>query len=156
MRCSQRARGLKTAFATVGAKLPGDFKIKAAKLRGVASNGMLCSAAELQLGEDDDGIMELPADTPVGADLREALALDDLTVELDLTPNRGDCLSIAGIAREVGVLNSCAVTAADAPPVPPEVDDTFPVALTAGHGCPRYVGRVIRDINPQANSPAGW
>lgn len=84
--------GLKIPFAMIGAELPGDFKIKKAKLRGVESNGMLCSQAELQIGEGNDGLMELPVDAPVGQDIREYLGLDDASIEVDLTPNRGDCL----------------------------------------------------------------
>lgn len=85
--------GLKIPFAMIGAQLPGDFKIKKAKLRGVESNGMLCSETELQVGGDDSGLMELAADAPVGTDLREYLGLDDVSIEIGLTPNRGDCLS---------------------------------------------------------------
>jgi len=91
--------GLKIPFAMIGAKLPGDFKIKKAKLRGVESNGMLCSQTELQVGDDDSGLMELAADAPVGRDFRDYLGLDDATIEIGLTPNRGDCLSLAGLAR---------------------------------------------------------
>ena len=91
--------GLKTALATVGAQLPGDLKIKAAKLRGVESAGMLCSAKELGLSEVSEGIIELPADASVGADLREYLALDDTVLELAVTPNRGDAMSMRGVAR---------------------------------------------------------
>jgi len=102
--------GIKIPFATIGAELPGDFKIKKAKLRGVESFGMLCSQVELQLGDDDSGLWELPADAPVGVNLREYLKFDDQLIEVDLTPNRGDCLSIRGLAREVGVLNRAAVS----------------------------------------------
>ena len=97
--------GIKVPFATVGAKLPGDFKIKKAKLRGVESFGMLCAQTELQLGDENDGLWELPADATVGSDLIDYLELNDNIIEVDLTPNRGDCLSIRGLAREVGVLN---------------------------------------------------
>ena len=145
--------GLITAFARVGAVLPEDFRIRKAKLRGVESHGMLCSAAELGLGDDHDGIIELdPALTP-GADLRAALALDDVTVELNLTPNRGDCLSIRGLAREVGVLNDRAVAEPEHAAVPASIDDTFPVSLEAPAGCPRFLGRVIRGIDIRAASP---
>jgi len=145
--------GLKSPFARVGAVLPGNFKIKKAKLRGVESRGMLCSAAELGLGDDHDGILELAGGLSAGTDLRAALALDDVTVELNLTPNRGDCLSMRGLAREVGVLNNVAVHAAAAPPVPAAVDDTFAVSLEDPEGCPRYLGRVIRGIDISAASP---
>jgi len=103
--------GLKVAVATVGAVLPGDFKIKKAKLRGQPSFGMLCSESEMGMAESAEGIIELPADAVPGTCIREFLGLDDVTIEVDLTPNRADCLSIAGIAREVGVLNNIAVTA---------------------------------------------
>ena len=93
--------GMKSAFARVGATLPGDLEIKKAKLRGVESHGMLCSAAELGLGEEADGIMDLDAGAAAGADLSTALALDDVSIDIDLTPNRGDCLSVLGVAREV-------------------------------------------------------
>src|SRR5690606_37110156 len=96
--------GLKIPFAMIGAKLPGDFKIKEAKLRGVESNGMLCSEAELLIGSDDSGLMELSEDASVGGDLRGYWGLDDACIEIGLTPNRGDCLSLAGLAREVGAI----------------------------------------------------
>jgi len=102
--------GLKVAVATVGAVLPGNFKIKKAKLRGVPSFGMLCSESEIGLSDSSDGIMELAQDAPVGTCLREYLDLDDVTIDVDLTANRGDCLGIKGLAREVGVLNSKEVT----------------------------------------------
>mgnify|MGYP001822217482 FL=1 len=145
--------GLITAYARVGAVLPGDFKIKQAKLRGVESNGMLCSAAELGIGDDHDGIVELTASDRVGDDLRAVLELDDVTVDLDLTPNRGDCLSVRGLAREVGVLNNLPVAGATADPVTAVVDDKFPIELANPEGCPRYLGRVIRGVNVAAATP---
>lgn len=146
--------GLRVPTATIGAVLPGDFRIKKSKLRGVESFGMLCSAKELGLAETSEGLLELALDAPVGRDLRDYLQLDDVTFELGLTPNRGDCLSIAGIAREVGVVNRCAVTAPHIDAVAAGSADTFPVSVTAPADCPRYVGRVIRGINPQATTPA--
>ncbi|WP_444921692.1 phenylalanine--tRNA ligase subunit beta [Microbulbifer sp. CnH-101-G] len=145
--------GIKIPFALVGAKLPGDFKIKKAKLRGVESFGMLCAQTELELGEDNDGIWELPEDAPTGAGLREYLQLDDETIEVDLTPNRSDCLGVAGIAREVGVLNRCAVQGPEVAPVPQQIDESLPVSLLAEAACPRYVGRVIRNIDIKAVTP---
>ena len=145
--------GLVTAFARVGAVLPENFKIKKAKLRQVESNGMLCSGAELGIGEDADGIMELAADLPLGQDLVQALNLDDVVVDLDLTPNRGDCLGLRGIAREVGVLTNAPVTEPEIAPVAAQHEATFEVELVAPEGCPRYLGRIIRDINPSAQSP---
>ncbi|WP_444884300.1 phenylalanine--tRNA ligase subunit beta [Microbulbifer sp. PSTR4-B] len=145
--------GIKIPFALVGAKLPGDFKIKKAKLRGVESFGMLCAQTELELGEDNDGIWELPEDAPTGTDLREYLQLDDETIEVDLTPNRSDCLGVAGIAREVGVLNRCAVQGPEVATVPQQIDESLPVSLLAEAACPRYVGRVIRNIDIKAVTP---
>ncbi|MFB3106423.1 MAG: YtpR family tRNA-binding protein, partial [Pseudomonadales bacterium] len=121
--------GLVSAFARIGAVLPGNFKIKKAKLRDVESHGMLCSAAELGLGEDEDGILDLADDLEPGVDLREALLLDDLIIDLDLTPNRGDCLSVRGLAREVGVLNNQPVKGPDVVAVEASHDFTFPVDL---------------------------
>ena len=139
--------GIKVPFAVVGAKLPGDFKIKKAKLRGVESFGMLCSQTELQLGEDDSGLWELPVDAPVGADLSEYLDLNDNIIEVDLTPNRGDCLSIRGLAREVGVLNQEAVIQQSCAPVAATIADKVKVTLEAPDACARYVGRVIRGLD---------
>ena len=148
--------GLVTAFAQVGAVLPGNFKIKKAKLRGVESFGMLCSAQELGLGDDADGIVEL--EYPVGSDLAGIagadLPLDDLTVDVDLTPNRGDCLSLKGLAREVGVLNNLEVTYPQIAPVPAVTERTFPVTLEAVEQCPRYLGRVIEGVDLSQPSPS--
>lgn len=145
--------GMLGAFARVGAVLPGDFEIKPAKLRGVESQGMLCSAAELGLGDDHSGILELDCRDRIGDDLRQALSLDDVMVDLDLTPNRGDCLSVRGLAREVGVLNNIAVASGEVEPVAPVVEDTFSVEIEDRDGCPRYLGRVIRGIDPTSSSP---
>jgi phenylalanyl-tRNA synthetase beta chain len=145
--------GIKVPFATVGAKLPGDFKIKKAKLRGVESFGMLCAQTELELGDDDDGLWELPADAPVGSDLIEYLDLDDNLIDVDLTPNRGDCLSIRGLAREVGVLNKAEVTEQSCAPVPATISDAVKVTLDAPNACARYVGRVIRGLNLSQPTP---
>ncbi len=145
--------GLKAPFATVGAILPGDFHIRPAKLRGVESAGMLCAEKELGISDADDGLWELPADAPVGMDLRDYLGLDDTVIEVDLTPNRGDCLSIKGLAREVGVLCNHKVGEPAMGPVAAVVDDTFPIALEAGERCPRYAGRVIRNVDGSRASP---
>jgi phenylalanyl-tRNA synthetase beta chain len=139
--------GIKVPFATVGAKLPGDFKIKKAKLRGVESFGMLCAQTELQLGDDDDGLWELPVDATVGSDLIDYLELNDNIIEVDLTPNRGDCLSIRGLAREVGVLNKAAVTGQACAPVAATIEDRISITLEAPEACARYVGRVIRNLD---------
>ena len=145
--------GLKIPFAMIGAELPGDFKIKKAKLRGVESNGMLCSQAELQIGEGNDGLMELPADAPVGQDIREYLGLDDASIEVDLTPNRGDCLSLAGLAREVGALYAAPVTRPVVMTVPAVHEEVRSVEVLAPAACPRYLGRVIRNVDLSKPTP---
>jgi len=145
--------GIKIPFALVGAKLPGDFKIKKAKLRGEASMGMLCAQAELECGDDSDGIWELPLDAPVGSCLREYLNLEDKVIEVDLTPNRSDCLSMQGIARDVGVLNRVPLTPPQIETVAADNKETVEVSLEAGAACPRYMGRVIRGIDLSKPSP---
>jgi len=147
------AEGMKVPVATVGACLPGDVKIKKAKLRGVESSGMICSAKELGLAESSDGILPLPGDAPVGEDLRVWMALDDQCIEVDLTPDRGDCLSVAGIAREVAVINRTPLRAPTIPPVEPSHDGGLDVHLMAPAACPRYVCRVIRNIDPSVATP---
>lgn len=146
-------KGLKVAVATVGAVLPGDFTIKAAKLRGQPSNGMLCSLSELGMADDSDGIIELPQDAPVGQDIRQYLQLDDRIIEVDLTPNRADCLGIKGLAREVGVLNKQAVSEPQITPVTAAISDKKGITLSAPDACPRYLGRIVRNVNVQAPSP---
>ncbi|OUR85008.1 phenylalanine--tRNA ligase subunit beta [Colwellia psychrerythraea] len=145
--------GLKVAVATVGAVLPGDFKIKKAKLRGVPSFGMLCSESEIGLADDSDGIMELASDAPLGQCVREYLDLNDVTIDVDLTANRGDCLGLKGLAREVGVLNSLEVTEPTITVAVPTIDDAITINIDAGEACPRYLGRVIKGINPNATTP---
>lgn len=145
--------GLKIPFAMIGAELPGDFKIKKAKLRGVESNGMLCSAAELQISEENDGLLELAADAPVGEDIRVYLDLDDASIEIGLTPNRGDCLSVAGLARDVGALYDVAVTRPQVPAVAAAHDEVRPVEVLAPAACPRYLGRVIRNVDLTKPTP---
>ena len=145
--------GLKIPFAKIGAQLPGDFKIKKAKLRGVESNGMLCSQSELQVGEGNDGLMELPADAPTGEDFRVYLGLDDASIEVDLTPNRGDCLSLAGLAREVGALYAAPVTRPVIAAVAPVNDDVLPVEVLAPAACPRFLGRVVRNVDLSRATP---
>jgi phenylalanyl-tRNA synthetase beta chain len=145
--------GLKVAVATVGAVLPGDFKIKKAKLRGVPSFGMLCSESEIGLADDSDGIMELASDAPLGQCVREYLDLNDVTIDVDLTANRGDCLGLKGLAREVGVLNSLEVTEPTITVAVPTIDDVITINIEANEACPRYLGRVIKGINPNATTP---
>ena len=154
--------GLKVPYACIGAQLPvaspepgasSSFVIKKAKLRGVESFGMLCSAQELGLAENSDGLFELPADAPVGKSVREFLLLDDMFYEMDLTPNRGDCLSIRGLAREIAALNNLDFCEPVIEAVHPTIDDVFPVQLTAKEQCPRYLGRVIKGIDINIETP---
>ncbi|PQZ13067.1 phenylalanine--tRNA ligase subunit beta, partial [Cronobacter sakazakii] len=146
-------QGLKVAVATVGAVLPGDFKIKAAKLRGEPSEGMLCSFSELGISDDHSGIIELPADAPIGTDIREYLKLDDNTIEISVTPNRADCLGIIGVARDVAVLNAEPLNAPDIAPVAATINDTLPIQVDAVDACPRYLGRVVKGIDVTAPTP---
>ncbi|WP_447553119.1 phenylalanine--tRNA ligase subunit beta [Vreelandella sp. EE22] len=148
------AVGQRVPFAQVGGVLPGDFKIKKAKLRGVESFGMICSASELGLEEEtSEGILVLPADAPIGVSVRDYLMLDDATIEVDLTPNRGDCLSVKGLAREVGVLNRLPVTEPDITPVDASIEQRFAVHVEAAQQCPRYVSRVIDGVDLTAQTP---
>ncbi len=145
--------GLKVACATEGAVLPGDFKIKKTKLRGQPSEGMLCSFGELGIETDQDGILELPQDAPIGMDLREYLDFNDHIIEISLTPNRADCLSIAGVARDLGVLNKMDVNVPAIPAIPASIDDKVAVNVQAPEACPRYLLRVIKNINVNAQTP---
>lgn len=145
--------GMKAPAALIGASLPGDLKIKKSKLRGVESFGMLCSAKELGLAESAEGLLPLPADAPVGQSIRDYLQLDDVSIELGLTPNRGDCLGVEGVAREVAVLNRLEVSGPAIKPVAASIKDTLSVTLTAAADCPQYCGRVIRGIKPGATTP---
>jgi phenylalanyl-tRNA synthetase beta chain len=145
--------GLKAPFATIGATLPGGMEIRKAKLRGIESFGMLCSARELGLSEDAAGLMELPAELPTGAPLVEALALDDTILEINLTPNRGDCMGMAGVAREAAVLTGATLSGPSLQPVPATSTDRFPVELVPGAGCARFASRVIRGVRPDAPTP---
>ncbi len=145
--------GLKIPFAMIGAELPGDFKIKKAKLRGVESNGMLCSAAELQISEENDGLLELAADAPVGEDVRTYLQLNDVSIEVDLTPNRGDCLSLAGLAREVGALYAAPVSRPQVAAVAAVHEQVLPVEVLESKACPRYLGRVVRNVDVSKPTP---
>lgn len=145
--------GIRVAFAQVGAELPGELHIKAAQVRGVASEGMLCSAKELGLSDDHSGILELPNDMALGRSLREALALDDHVFEVDLTPNRADCLSLLGMAREVAVLNQLPLQLPSMTEVAATTQTVRSITLSAEAACPRYLGRVIEGINPTAQTP---
>ena len=146
--------GMRSAFARVGARLPDGSKIRRTRIRGEVSQGMLCSARELGLGEEAEGIIEFDAGAPLGEDLVEWLGLDDVVIEVGLTPNRGDCLCIAGVAREVAVASRVAMLRRErVAVVKPRIDDTLPITLDAPQRCPRYVGRVVRGIDPEARSP---
>lgn len=151
--------GMKAPVATVGAILPSDdakgFKIKKSKLRGVASNGMLCGASEIDLVDDIDGLLELPEDAPVGTDIREYLGLDNQILDISITPNRGDCFSVRGIAREISVIN-------DLPLQLPEIPDnvvasdngaTPAVTVNAVEACPRYLLQSISNIDRSIDTP---
>jgi len=144
--------GIKVPFALVGAKLD-DFKIKKAKLRGVESFGMLCSERELGLSDQHEGLMELPADAPLGSDINDYLGLEDVVIEVDLTPNRSDCLGMVGIAREVGLMNNLDVCSPEISAVPEVISDKVAVNLAAGTHCPRFVGRVLKGVNLSVQSP---
>lgn len=146
-------QGLKVAVAQIGAVLPGDFKIKKAKLRDVVSEGMLCASSELGLSEGDSGIMELSLDAPLGIDFRDYLQLDDVILDIDLTPNRGDCASVLGVAREISALNQVDLVTDEIKAIPGTIQDTLTVDLKASQACPRYIGRVIKNIDATVSSP---
>ena len=150
--------GIKVPFAKLGAKIiespdAKPFKIKKAKIRGIESNGMLCSSEELGLEESSDGLLELHKNASVGENIRSSLKLDDTSIELDLTPNRGDCLGMIGLAREVGVIARKDVAPLDFPAPIESISDKFDVRITAKDACPRYLGRVIKNINLNSESP---
>jgi len=145
--------GLKIPAALIGAVLPGDFKIKKSKLRGVESFGMLCSEKELGLAADASGLMELAADAPVGVDIREYLSLNDTIIEVDLTPNRADCLSVEGIAREVAALNRMNWSPTQVEKATVSHQDSLAVKVDAADACPRYLGRLIKGVNAKAETP---
>ena len=144
--------GLKVCVSLIGAHVNG-ITIKKAKLRGVESNGMLCSYKELGMAEESNGIIELPEDAPLGMDVREYFKLNDKIIDVDLTSNRPDCLGICGIAREVAVLLNKECKYPVIEPVKPTIDDVFPVEVEDKQGCPRYLDRVIRGVNQKAVTP---
>ena len=144
--------GMKAPVATIGAVLPGDFKIKKGKLRGIESQGMLCGASEIDLEDKIDGLLELPDDAAVGVNIREYLDLDDNVIDISITPNRGDCFSIRGIAREIGVINQLPVTAPEIKEMAATIADEKKVVVST-EGCPRYLGRVIKNVNTKAATP---
>jgi phenylalanyl-tRNA synthetase beta chain len=145
--------GLKIPAALCGAVLPGDFKIKKSKLRGVESLGMLCSEKELGLAAEAQGLMELAANAPVGTNIRDYLQLNDNILEVDLTPNRADCLSVEGLAREVAVLNNKDFNPVSFQNSPITHQETLAIKIIAPEACPRYLGRLIKSVNPKAEVP---
>lgn len=145
--------GLKVALALPGATLPGGMTIKESMLRGELSQGMLCSVSELGMDDRSEGIIELPDDAPVGLDLREYMALNDDVLDIDLTPNRADCFSVLGIAREVAALNKLPLHALSTNIAQPASDESLTIHLDAPDACPQYCGRIIREINPDAITP---
>src|SRR5574343_171698 len=147
------AAGLKVPCALPGAELPGDFKIKVAKVRGIESSGMLCSAKELGIAEEASGLLILPTDAPVGQSIRQYLDLDDNVFEIKLTPNRADCLSLQGIARAVGAITGVATQLPQVAAVAATIADTRAVVLDAPAACPLYYGRIVKNVNAKAPTP---
>ncbi|MEM8685467.1 MAG: phenylalanine--tRNA ligase subunit beta, partial [Pseudomonadota bacterium] len=145
--------GMKSPLATPGVTLPNGLTLKKSKIRGVVSNGMLCSAVELGLGEESDGIMDLPTDAPTGAAFVDYLNLPDAIIDVDLTPNRGDCFSVLGIARDVSAVTGAQLASAGVETVDAEIADTHDVVVGDPSHCPSFGGRVIRGIDPTASSP---
>lgn len=145
--------GLKVPLAKVNAVLPNNFKIRKSKIRGVESLGMICSESELGLADSSSGIMELPSDAPIGSDIRDFLQLNDCIIDVELTPNRGDCLSLLGIAREVATINRLPINTPNIIPIKASVAEQLPLNVTATEACVYYVGRVIRQIDPAAKTP---
>ncbi len=139
--------------ATIGAQLPSGLEIRRSKIRGEVSMGMLCSAMELGLADAADGIMALPAEATPGQPIAEALALDDSVIDIDLTPNRADCFSVIGVARDLAAGLSLPFESPRVLPVLPVGDDALPVHVDAPEDCPRFLGRVIRDLDPDAETP---
>src|SRR6266850_4195838 len=150
--------GMKAPCALVGARLPGasadiPFEIKVATMRGVESRGMLCSARELGLSDDHSGLLVISGDAAPGSDVRAALGLDDKVLTIKLTPNRADCLSVLGVAREVAALTGAPLNPPDTHSVPATNDARFPVRISEPKGCGRFTGRVIRNVNAEALTP---
>lgn len=145
--------GLRVAMATLGASLPNGLHIKETKLRGELSQGMLCSSAELGIEDDSEGILELPDNAPIGMDFREYYQLDDLVYDLDLTPNRADCFSVLGVAREIAALHYHSLKTPEYQPAEITLTETIPVHVTSSEACPYYCARVMRNINGKATTP---
>ena len=145
--------GLRAVLAQPGARLPNGAKIRSSKLRGVESEGMLCSADELGIGDEHDGIIELPDDAPVGTPVADYLGFPDTIIDMDITPNRGDCFSVLGIAREVSAISGEAAPAPNVRPQPAEIEDELSVDIEAPEDCPRFAGRIIKGIDSAARTP---
>ena len=150
--------GMKAICAKAGAVLPPGadgkpFEIKVGKLRGVESQGMMCSAKELKISEESSGLMELPEDAPVGANIRDYLGLNDLKFTIKLTPNKADCLSVLGVAREVSALTGSPLSLPSARAVTVNTDEVLPAKISAPDLCGRFTGRVIRGLNARAATP---
>lgn len=145
--------GLIVACATIGAVLPGDFEIKAAKLRGEPSEGMLCSYSELGISDDHDGIIELPQDAPLGEDIRKYLQLDDTIIEISVTPNRSDCFGMIGIARDISAVNNIIVAEPIFTTPTEAISDKIAINVLEPSAAPRYLGRVVKGINVKAKTP---
>jgi phenylalanyl-tRNA synthetase beta chain len=146
-------KGMKSPLAVPGVKLPNGLKIRKSKIRGVVSNGMLCSAVELGLGDESDGIISLPADAPVGEPFAGYMNLPDATYEMDLTPNRGDCFSVIGLARDIAAMTKSEFTEASVDPVAATIDDIQAIEIARPEQCPSFAGRIVRNIAPGAKSP---
>jgi phenylalanyl-tRNA synthetase beta chain len=146
-------QGLTVACATIGAVLPGDFKIKPAKLRGEPSEGMLCSYSELGIADDQNGIIELPADAPLGMDIRQYLQLDDNMIEISVTPNRADCFGIIGVARDIATINQLALAEPNKSKATITINDTIKVNIEASKAAPRYLARIVKGIDVNAPTP---
>lgn len=150
---SNARQGLVAPVALVGAVLPGDFKIGAREVRGIASHGMICAASEIGLEEQSSGLLALDANAHIGRLVDDHLALEDACIDIDLTPDRGDCLSIAGVARDIAALSKAPLTSLNITPVEATIDQTMRITLMAQDECPRYVGRIIKGINLKAQTP---
>lgn len=146
-------QGMRAPIALIGAILPGDFRIKKSKLRGEDSFGMLCSEQELGLAKESDGLMQLPDDAPLGSNVRDYFQLDDNIIDVDLTPNRADCLSVEGVAREVALLNQIDWKAPNGNKITVDHQQVLDVELLAPEACPKYLGRLIKNVNPKAKTP---
>ena len=145
--------GMRAALARPGARIGGGVKVRRARIRGTVSEGMLLSMRELGVGDDHDGIIELDPDALPGADVSRVLGFDDTMFEVSVTPDRGDCLSLAGIAREIGAINRLPIAGPEPEAVEPAIEHRLSISLEAPQGCAHYVGRVVKGIDPSARTP---